>query len=237
MNKNNEDAIVLPHHVPEEFCRSRAIYRQGKKLTAVKVYTVSKESSHLLIFNVPAINLSTELRLLCERFGKLALFEKLAKGIELEEFTDVFHVNYLKEPSARYAKKFLDNRSFYGGFLHVCYAPEKETLEETRLKLITRRNEIAVRTGRKVKTKSLIPSRFNKILKKRPAILESTYVEESGTSYLNLVPNLDNQKVPQLASVPPTLIPVPILKKKTYCKEEPPKKIPRIVFHKNNNSE
>lgn len=37
MNKNNEDAIVLPHHVPEEFCRSRAIYRQGKKLTAVKV--------------------------------------------------------------------------------------------------------------------------------------------------------------------------------------------------------
>ncbi|XP_073979285.1 RNA-binding protein 48-like [Rhodnius prolixus] len=236
MDKSYDDAIVLPHHVPEECCRSRATYRQGKKLAAVKVYTVSKESSHLLVFNVPAINLSTELRLLCERLGKLALFEKLAKGIEIEEFTEVFHVNYLKEPSARYAKKFLDNRSFYGGFLHVCYAPEKETLEETRIKLITRRNEIAFRIGRKLKTNSLIPSRVNKT-NKRPAILESTYAEESRTSFLNLVPDVDNQKVPQLASVPPTLIPVPILKKKTYCKEEPPKKIPRIVFHKKNNPE
>jgi hypothetical protein len=40
----------------------------------------------------------------------------------------------------------LDGRAFYGGILHVCYAPEMESLAETRAKLIQRRKDIATRT-------------------------------------------------------------------------------------------
>lgn len=36
----------------------------------------------------------------------------------------------------------LDDRSFYGGVLHVCYAPELETLAQTKNKLIQRKREV-----------------------------------------------------------------------------------------------
>ena len=34
-------------------------------------------------------------------------------------------------------------RSFYGGILHVCYAPEYETVDDTREKLHERRRVVA----------------------------------------------------------------------------------------------
>lgn len=37
----------------------------------------------------------------------------------------------------------MDEQSFFGGLLHVCYAPEFETVEETRRKLESRRAYIA----------------------------------------------------------------------------------------------
>lgn len=46
----------------------------------------------------------------------------------------------------RIAKKKLDNRSFFGGILHVCYAPEFETVDDTREKLQERRKIIAKKT-------------------------------------------------------------------------------------------
>ena len=45
----------------------------------------------------------------------------------------------------RYAKRKLDDYSFFGGNLHVCYAPEYESVNETRQKLQERRREIATR--------------------------------------------------------------------------------------------
>ena len=36
---------------------------------------------------------------------------------------------------SRAAKRKTDDKSFYGGVLHVCYAPEYETIEEVRSKL------------------------------------------------------------------------------------------------------
>lgn len=42
----------------------------------------------------------------------------------------------------RFAKRKLDDISFYGGVLHVCYAPELESIEETRAKLVQRRKEV-----------------------------------------------------------------------------------------------
>lgn len=48
----------------------------------------------------------------------------------------------------RIAKRFLDTKNFFGGILHVFYAPELETVVETRKKLIQRRKDVAVRIKR-----------------------------------------------------------------------------------------
>ena len=48
--------------------------------------------------------------------------------------------------SSRFAKKKLDDYSFFGGILHVCYAPEYESVAETRQKLQDRRKVIAAKT-------------------------------------------------------------------------------------------
>ncbi|XP_066246408.1 RNA-binding protein 48 isoform X2 [Euwallacea similis] len=108
---------VISHHIQQEYCTNRPAYRQGKKLTAVKVYTVNNESQHLYIYGVPQVNLRKELKHLCSKYG------------------DVIQ-------SARIAKRLIDTRSFYGGILHVCYAPECESIEETRKKLVQRRRDV-----------------------------------------------------------------------------------------------
>lgn len=36
----------------------------------------------------------------------------------------------------------MDEKGFYGGVLHVCYVPEYETVEDTRLKLQDRRSYV-----------------------------------------------------------------------------------------------
>lgn len=43
----------------------------------------------------------------------------------------------------------MDEQSFFGGLLHVCYAPEFETIEETRKKLQERKSYIARTTKNK----------------------------------------------------------------------------------------
>uniref|UniRef100_A0AAQ6AGS0 RNA-binding protein 48 n=1 Tax=Amphiprion ocellaris TaxID=80972 RepID=A0AAQ6AGS0_AMPOC len=50
-----------------------------------------------------------------------------------EEFTEVYLVKFQETHKA--AKRHMDEKSFYGGALHVCYVPEYETVEDTRLKL------------------------------------------------------------------------------------------------------
>jgi len=42
----------------------------------------------------------------------------------------------------------LDNKNFFGGILHVCYAPELETLNETKAKLVQRRKDVATQIRR-----------------------------------------------------------------------------------------
>ncbi|CAG2053214.1 unnamed protein product [Timema podura] len=139
------DVMKLPHHQQTDLCSTRARYRQGKKLTAVKVYTINDESQHLLVCGVPSLGLQDELRRLCGRFGDVKSLVYVPRYAE-EEFTDVYHAQYTRIQSSRYAKRHLDGRSFYGGILHVCYMPEMESVEETRAKLIQRRKDVASRT-------------------------------------------------------------------------------------------
>lgn len=55
-------------------------------------------------------------------------------------------MKYRSIKCARFAKKQLDGKSFYGGVFHVCYAPELESVQETREKLEDRRLSIAALT-------------------------------------------------------------------------------------------
>ncbi|XP_075213205.1 uncharacterized protein LOC142319611 isoform X2 [Lycorma delicatula] len=111
------------------------------------VYTVNDESQHLLVFGVPQIKLKDDLHRLASKFGiikSLTVIDNYPKEDDYK-FTDVYHLHYRRIQAARFAKRQLDERCFFGSVLHACYAPELETLAETRIKLIQRRREIAAR--------------------------------------------------------------------------------------------
>ncbi|XP_044750868.1 RNA-binding protein 48 [Coccinella septempunctata] len=133
-----------PHHKQQELCVTRPAYRQGRKLTAVKVYTVSSESQHLFVYGVPSINLRSELKSLFNKYGEISTIHVVPQQ-KVELFTECYHVHYKRIQSARIAKRLVDTKSFYGGVLHVCYAPEYETLEETTTKLQQRKKDVLVR--------------------------------------------------------------------------------------------
>lgn len=63
-----------------------------------------------------------------------------------EPYTDVYWIKFVDINSARIAKKKISHKPFFGKLLHVCYAPEYETVQETREKLQERRKVIAKKT-------------------------------------------------------------------------------------------
>lgn len=68
--------------------------------------------------------------------------------VELEAFTDVFAVQFERLENARRAKRQLDAKPFYGGILHISYAPERESPQELREKFMQRQKEIVYRKQR-----------------------------------------------------------------------------------------
>ncbi|XP_050307126.1 RNA-binding protein 48 [Anthonomus grandis grandis] len=138
----------INHHKQEEYCTTRPAYRQGRKLTAVKVYTINNESQHLYIYGVPQINLRKELKNLCTKYGEVFSIN-LVSDVKREIFTECFHIHYKRIQSARVAKRLLDAKSFYGGLLHICYAPECESVLETKAKLAQRKRDVLNRLHKK----------------------------------------------------------------------------------------
>ncbi|KAM9216387.1 RNA-binding protein 48 isoform 1-T1 [Dugong dugon] len=136
------------HHVQKSVCDTRAKYREGRRPRAVKVYTINLESRYLLIQGVPAVGAMKEL---VERFALYGAIEQYNALDEYpaEDFTEVYLIKFLNLQSARTAKRKMDEQSFFGGLLHVCYAPEFETVEETRKKLQERKAYIARTTKNK----------------------------------------------------------------------------------------
>ncbi|KAG7501383.1 RNA-binding protein 48 [Solea senegalensis] len=137
---------VYKHHEQRKVCISRPKYREGRAAKAVKVYTINLESHYLMVQGVPAIGVMTELIQLCALYGAVEEYRPLDE-YPAEEFTEVYLVKFQKLTSARAAKRHMDEKSFYGGVLHVCYVPEYESVEDTRLKLLDRRRYI-MRTAR-----------------------------------------------------------------------------------------
>ncbi|CAG6016160.1 unnamed protein product [Menidia menidia] len=133
---------VYKHHEQKKICISRPKYREGRRAKAVKVYTINLESRYLMVQGVPAIGVMEELVQRCALYGAVEEYRPLDE-YPAEEFTEVYLVKFQKLTSARAAKRNLDEKSFYGGVLHVCYVPEYETVEDTRLKLQDRRSYVA----------------------------------------------------------------------------------------------
>ncbi|KFO23917.1 RNA-binding protein 48 [Fukomys damarensis] len=139
---------LFDHHLQREVCDTRAKYREGRRPRAVKVYTINLESWYLLIQGVPAVGAMKEL---VERFALYGTIEEYNALDEYpaEDFTEVYLIKFMNLQSARIAKKKMDEQSFFGGLLHVCYAPEFETVEETRKKLEERKAYITRTTKNK----------------------------------------------------------------------------------------
>nr|XP_006824919.1 PREDICTED: uncharacterized protein LOC100366729 isoform X2 [Saccoglossus kowalevskii] len=71
---------------------------------------------------------------------------RMLQDYPAEEFTQVYWIKYEQINAARFAKRKLDDKPFFGGILHVCYAPEYETIQDTRDKLHERSRVIARKT-------------------------------------------------------------------------------------------
>nr|XP_048292564.1 RNA-binding protein 48 isoform X2 [Myodes glareolus] len=156
---DGKPGCIFDHHVQTAVCDSRAKYRESRRPRAVKVYTINLESQYLLIQGVPAVGAMKEL---VERFALYGAIEQYNALDEYpaEDFTEVYLIKFVKLQSARIAKKKMDEQSFFGGLLHVCYAPEFETVEETREKLEERKAYIARATKSKdyyLTKKKLVP--------------------------------------------------------------------------------
>ncbi|XP_076864014.1 RNA-binding protein 48-like [Brachyhypopomus gauderio] len=134
-------AQLYKHHQQQNVCSSRPKYREGRKPKAVKVYTINLESRFLLVQGVPAIGVMAELVQLFALYGVIEEYRPLDE-YPAEQFTEVYLLKFQKLTSARAAKRNTDEKSFFGGLLHVCYAPEYETVEDTRKKLQDRRRYV-----------------------------------------------------------------------------------------------
>ncbi|XP_054637895.1 RNA-binding protein 48 [Dunckerocampus dactyliophorus] len=145
---------VYKHHEQRKVCISRAKYREGRKARSVKVYTINLESCYVMVQGVPAIGVMTELIQLCALYGTVQEYRPLDE-YPAEEFTEVYLVKFQKITSARAAKRHMDEKSFYGGVLHVCYVPEYETVEDTRMKLQDRRRYVLRAAHSKVREREL----------------------------------------------------------------------------------
>ncbi|XP_021997995.1 RNA-binding protein 48 isoform X2 [Helianthus annuus] len=91
--------------------------RNKDETPAVRVYTVCDESKYLIVRNVPALGCGDELRKLFGGYG------------EIDEF----------------AKRKLDESIFIGNRIQVSYAPQYESLDDTKEKLEGRRKEVVAR--------------------------------------------------------------------------------------------
>ncbi|XP_043073801.1 RNA-binding protein 48 [Puntigrus tetrazona] len=132
---------VYKHHEQKNVAQTRPKYREGRRPKAVKVYTINLESRFLLVQGVPAIGLMAELVQLFALYGVIEEYRALDE-YPAEQFTEVYLIQFQKLTSARVAKRHTDEKSFFGGQLHVCYAPEYETVEDTRQKLQDRRRYV-----------------------------------------------------------------------------------------------
>ncbi|ERN02361.1 hypothetical protein AMTR_s00096p00065500 [Amborella trichopoda] len=111
---------------------------------SVRVYTVCDESRYLIVRNVPALGCIDELVKLFGSYGPIDECRYMDEE-ESEPYTDVCWIKYVQVSNARFAKRKLDEHVFFGNRLQVFYAPQYESLSDTKEKLEVRRKEVLSR--------------------------------------------------------------------------------------------
>jgi hypothetical protein len=106
------------------------------------VYTILQESFYLIFDQVPPYHLENELVRQCSMLGKVVEHSQLQDHPNATDLYEVFLFKLDTIASARKVKRKLDDTVFYGGQIRVYYAPEHETVQDTRRKLNER--QIAV---------------------------------------------------------------------------------------------
>ncbi|KAL3698790.1 hypothetical protein R1sor_012866 [Riccia sorocarpa] len=119
----------------------RPEYRTSRRERAVRVYTICDESRYLIVKNVPALGCIEELVKLFGLYGPIEEYRLLDEE-DCEPFTDVYWIKYSKLCNATFAKRKLDEYKFLGNLLEVSYAPQYETLSDTKNKLEERRRMV-----------------------------------------------------------------------------------------------
>lgn len=114
--------------------------------TAVCVYTVCDESRYLIVRNVPALGCGDELLTLFSTYGDVEECKPM-DAEDCEQFTDVYWIKFRLVSNARFAKRKLGEYVFLGNRLNVSYAPQFETLSDTKEKLESRRKEVLARSN------------------------------------------------------------------------------------------
>ncbi|KAG8383185.1 hypothetical protein BUALT_Bualt05G0158300 [Buddleja alternifolia] len=111
---------------------------------AVRVYTVCDESKYLIVRNVPSLGCGDELWKLFSTYGQVEECKPM-DAEECEAYTDVYWIKFHQFNNARFAKRKLDESVFLGNRLQVSYAPQYESLFDTKEKLEGRRKEVLAR--------------------------------------------------------------------------------------------
>jgi hypothetical protein len=120
---------------------ARPKWRDTKyKDTAVIVYSIAQESVHLLVHNIPIFIKIDDIESLLNPFGTIIALSFYSK--DEENFSHSYHVQYASIETSRNAKKRLDDKSFYGAHLHVVYATQFETLNQTKDKIMLRKSKV-----------------------------------------------------------------------------------------------
>ena len=125
--------------------------RSWRRSVSANAFSVALESRYLHVANVSTIATDEEVRNL---FASQATLEKVQRRQEIgredgegereECFTRAYLVTLATIGDGRKAKRKLNQYSFYGSHLAVSYAPEEESVSETREKLRQRRAVVAV---------------------------------------------------------------------------------------------
>ncbi|KAK0575025.1 hypothetical protein LWI29_032771 [Acer saccharum] len=118
--------------------------RNNNEPPAVRVYTICDESRYLIVRNVPAIGCGDDLLKLFASYGDIEECKPM-DAEDCERFTDVYWIKFRLVSNARFAKRKLDEFVFFGNRLDVSYAPQFESLADTKDKLESRRKEVLAR--------------------------------------------------------------------------------------------
>ncbi|KAJ5073500.1 RNA-binding protein [Anaeramoeba ignava] len=126
----------------------------------LKVYTICQESNYLIIENIPKTGVIKELIQLFALYGPILEYKEIEEKEKKKEekFSISILIKFLNIDEARIAKKKLNERYFFGNHLNIKYAPNEESLIETKAKLEKRIEEVRTRlpSNKLIKDNSLI---------------------------------------------------------------------------------